>query len=60
MLEQLERLLKIRVSQEVTHRIVFIDDVNKKVMRKTIFQSMDGNSISFGEIEDFPYSHHIH
>ena len=58
MLQQLERLLKIRTAQSVTNRIVYIDDVEKKVLKKTIFQAIDGNSISFGEIEDFPYSHH--
>ena len=59
MLKQLERLLRIRTAQSVTNRIVFVDDVEKKVLKKTIFQGVEGNTVSFGEIKDFPYSHHI-
>ena len=55
----LERLLAIKTFTRTTKRIVFIDDVNRKVLERMESQSLDGDSIYFGELKDFPYSHHI-
>ena len=59
MMNQLQRLLQIKVRTEVSNRVIFVDDINRKVLRRHLFSSGEGDTTYFGELEDFPYSHHI-
>lgn len=55
----LDRLVQIKKYNKTTERIVFVDDVSRTVLRRVMFESLEGDTFYFGELEPFPYSHHI-
>lgn len=55
----LDRLIQIKTYKETSNKIVFIDDINKRIIKRIVSQSLDGETIHFAESKKFPYSHHI-
>lgn len=55
----LERILQIKIGTVVKDKIVFIDDINQQIIRRTDYKSLDEPVVSiFSDLEPYPYSHH--
>ena len=57
----IRKVLQINTLYEHFNKIIYIDDVNKFVIRQRRFGTTENLNIYIeDQTEDFPHSHHIH